>query len=422
MNRALGDGERLLIGNLDCERAFATAGGGAGTPARRRALFHLSLLATLMRALAREGDRLWTPLPVPEESLADVPPLPRPTLVSGALERVPAPEALLAWGETREVASLRTRRLPGRALERPDESLALADLLWRLPASSPEAAARANHRSFVLPLRERLECSLPGTRWIRSPTELERHLRSGGASRSPSGRWVVKAGHSAAGRERLIAGGAVPTAAEERHLARLLAEHGELLFEPWMPRHLDLGVSGLVGTAGTRLLGIHEQEVDAQGRCRAIRLLPDEQQRARLSEAIATRLDDAARAAGDALHAAGYRGPFGIDAWCHRTGDDASALEPLGEVNARLTLGLLARVLRERGFDAGDPRAAFELRIAPAHGTGGNAECVAPGATALVYSPRERRPIAWVQNSAAHTSGEGAAGRYDILPVRVRDS
>jgi hypothetical protein len=46
-------------------------------------------------------------------------------------------------------------------------------------------------------------------------------------------------------------------------------------------------------------------------------------------------------------------GPFGIDAWRHRLPDGTLALNPLGEINARMTFGLVAWALEEAGGGCG---------------------------------------------------------------------
>jgi hypothetical protein len=50
---------------------------------------------------------------------------------------------------------------------------------------------------------------------------------------------------------------------------------------------------------------------------------------------------EAIEGAGRALSQAGYVGPFGIDAWEYRT-PNGIAFNPLGEINARMTFGLVA--------------------------------------------------------------------------------
>ena len=43
----------------------------------------------------------------------------------------------------------------------------------------------------------------------------------------------------------------------------------------------------------------------------------------------------------EALRQAGYLGPFGIDAWHWRRPDGTVVFHPLGEINARMTFGLV---------------------------------------------------------------------------------
>ena len=52
-----------------------------------------------------------------------------------------------------------------------------------------------------------------------------------------------------------------------------------------------------------------------------------------------------------ALRSAGYVGPFGIDAWRYRRDDGAIVLNPLGEINARMTFGLVEWARAERLLD-----------------------------------------------------------------------
>ncbi|RMH23033.1 MAG: hypothetical protein D6696_01795, partial [Acidobacteria bacterium] len=218
-----------------------------------------------------------------------------------------------------------------------DLTAPLHELLWRLPPPPASAAARANHRGFALELARRLGCALPGARLVRSPGELERAARG-------VERWVVKAPFSAAGRERHVhRGGRWPG----RIVARLLQRHGELLFEPWMTRVADVGVAALLSSKSLRVVGCHRLRVDRQGRFRGLELpvaggglnaLPHAER-----DALESTLDGAARA----LRRIGYRGAFGLDAWRHEA-THGVAFHPLGELNARFTIGLLARALVDR--------------------------------------------------------------------------
>ncbi len=211
---------RLILGNLDCESDFAATTGQKAGPLPRRVLQTIAGAATLLRAFARDGDRLWLPAPVAPEAMAEVPGLTRPMLESGRLASLePAGEAL-AWGETAAMARMR----PERRLEEGACHAPLPELPWRLPVPAPEAAAAVNDRRFALELAGKLGCRLPGARMVASPRELEEHLDATGTRR-----WVLKARFSAAGRWRHVhPGGSVDAAVRrriERLLARLLQRH-----------------------------------------------------------------------------------------------------------------------------------------------------------------------------------------------------
>ena len=121
-------------------------------------------------------------------------------------------------------------------------------------------------------------------------------------------------------------------------LGRLLARGGALVVEPWLDRVLDLGQPGEVGPDGvTTLTAPHRLLCDDTGGFRGIVVGADASPPAH-RDAMAA----AARAAGAALAAVGYRGPFVIDGFVHRHGG-VELLRPLVEINARLTFGWIAR-------------------------------------------------------------------------------
>jgi hypothetical protein len=60
-----------------------------------------------------------------------------------------------------------------------------------------------------------------------------------------------------------------------------------------------------------------------------------------LPERDRARLEEVAVGVAAALRQAGYAGPFGIDAWHWRRTDGSVAFHPLGEINARMTFGLV---------------------------------------------------------------------------------
>lgn len=308
---------RRILGNLLGEDDLA---GLRGTPPRS-VLAKAARMATLLRVFAREGDRLWLPAPVEPESITEIPGLPRPILETRPLRDLPPAAEVLAWCETPEAAA--HRRLPRKvsvSLEGP-----LHEILWRLPVPSPSIVARVHHRAFYLQVATDLGCALPGARMVESLADLDD---------APPG-WVVKAPLSAAGRDQYIERADFSDPKARRTVERLFERHGPLLFEPWMDRVADYGVSALLSPDGTRIVGVHRQRVDGKGQFGGIDLDSP------ISPEVRYRLTETALAVGDALRREGYAGPFGIDAWEHRE-NGSVVLHPLGEINARMTFGLVA--------------------------------------------------------------------------------
>lgn len=314
---------RRIVGNLFGEDDLA---GRRGTPSRS-VLGKAARMATLLRVFAREGDRLWLPARVELES---IPELPSPILETGPLRGLPPASEVLAWCETPEVAAHRRQpRVASSSLEGP-----LHEILWRLPIPSPSVVARVHHRAFCLQVARDLGCALPGARMVASLDDLDA---------APPG-WVVKAPLSAAGRDRYIERADFSEPKARRTVERLFERHGPLLFEPWMDRVADYGVSALLSAEGTRIVGVHRQELDRKGQFGGIDLDSP------ISAEIRDRLTETALAVGDALRREGYAGPFGIDAWEYRGEDGSVVLHPLGEINARMTFGMVAWATAERVF------------------------------------------------------------------------
>ena len=279
-------------------------------------------MAPLLRAFAREGDRLWSPAP-------------GPGLESGPLRALPPAGEVLAWCET--PSALEHRGGPRRPATI-DWNTPLHDLLWQLPTPPPSVVAKVHHRAFCLQIAEEIGCALPGARMVESPPELDRVLRTAPPA------WVVKAPLSASGRSRYIekSGPALADPKVRRTVERLFEHHGPLLFEPWMERTEDFGVSALLGPDELKIVGIHGQRIDRKGQFAGIDLHPN------LSPQDRGRLLETTEAVAASLRRAGYVGPFGIDAWRYRREDGALVLNPLGEINARMTFGLVAWTEHER--------------------------------------------------------------------------
>jgi len=344
-------GDRLLVGNLDAEIELARAlthGPHAALSAAAARL--VGAAASHMALLARPGDRLWLPAPAPLEELCAAARERELAIETGPLEQVAPAGAVCAWAETEAVARLR-RAEPDPQPE-PDDWRAA---LWHLRPPA-EVTGRVNHRGFSLALSLERGWALPGACLVRHPAEIEQQLAAGGAAAGVEGAWVVKAPFSAAGRERLRLRGSEMGRGERVRIERLLSRFGVLLFEPWVERLDDLACAGLVHRGGVRLFAPHWLENDPRGVFRAA-VIDDEGTRQSAEHREGVRA--AAAAAGEALAAAGYLGPFSVDAYTWRDPSGHLQLQPMSEINARLSFGLLARVAAE---DAGAPGGPFELR------------------------------------------------------------
>lgn len=366
---------RLIIANLDCESEYGrkTASSPADRlpdPIRRM----LSSAGTLLCCVARPGDRIWTPEPVDRDRVA-LPGARGVEFVSGPLDRldVTSCHEILAWGETDATAALRQRRgeRPGDdpapldcdSAERPDDRLddrdGWRDALWTTYAD-PDVARRVNDRRYGQALAEELGVALPGSTVLDGPDELHRHLAAGGHRAGHDDAWVLKAPFSASGRLRVRRRGRdIPQDIATR-IRRLFDRFGQLVFEPWVDRVSDFACTGVIGRRRMRLFPAHRLSNDRAGVFRGARMgdgntnlvVPDE------FEGTASQAEQLARTIARRLFQDGYRGPFGVDGFFHRTDDGALRLHPLCEINARMGFGLLARAMEVDHADA-----SVELRL-----------------------------------------------------------
>ncbi|MBL8626610.1 MAG: hypothetical protein JNK64_35305 [Myxococcales bacterium] len=371
---------RLIVGNLDCEVAWA---GGPALPAAVTA--RLALLATTLRVFAdHDDDRLWLPAPVAPTAVP-VDGAPRPRLEHGPL-RLAGARRLTAWGALAAPAHDRDHD----HAHAHDHAPPPADASWRelvraLPPPPAAIARAASDRRLALALAAELGVALPGARAVASVDELREHLAAGGAAASPTGAWVAKAPLTAAGRDRVRRVGPDVDAATATRLTRLLAVHGALVVEPWMARTLDVGQAGVVLAADRALvLPPHRGVCDSAGVVRAL-LIDDA---AALPPAHARALAAATAAVAARLGALGYRGPFVVDAFAH-----ADGFHPLGEINPRLTFGLVARAWAEHV----DQPLLLGLGGPPP-----------PGARALVAAP-DGSPAAWAHAGSSSSLSSAVA-------------
>jgi hypothetical protein len=202
----------------------------------------------------------------------------------------------------------------------------------RLRAAGAEAAPspgfdvlrRVNHRRFYLELGG----GAPGARYLNDDTELSATLAE------PAQAWLFKRPFGFAGRgQRRILG--EPSADDRRWLSDSLRQGG-VVAEPWLELAGEIALHGLLGETTKLALGqVCVQETNAFRAWIGTRLATP----ADITPVETARLIERAEAVAEALSGAGYFGPFGIDAYFFRTSSGARVLNPLGELNARYSMG-----------------------------------------------------------------------------------
>lgn len=156
-----------------------------------------------------------------------------------------------------------------------------------------------------------------------------------------TGDTIVKSIYGASGRNRCRFPGGVDDNGRG-WLARALDRDGAVIVEPWEARWRDFGIVLNVGRKDP-LLDVFELLVDARGAYRGHRLAAPHQDFEReLRAGFYAHVRRIAEHVAAALHARGYRGPAGVDAFVTRDGRWRSIVD----VNARHTMGHVARALK----------------------------------------------------------------------------
>jgi uncharacterized ferritin-like protein (DUF455 family) len=225
------------------------------------------------------------------------------------------------------------RGLVGRAWCPTPRALALLERAGAVldgPAPSLDVLRRVNARPFTADLRAHLE-GAPFEKRVANDLDEALALVTRPA---PLG-WLVRRTFGAAGRGRLRMGPGAPTEHERRWLIAS-SRRGPLVIEPWVDVLEEITVSGTVGERGEIVVAAPcFQATTSRGAWTGTE---------RAGAGDLGRSDDdlllsACEGTGRALFAAGFTGPFGIDAFRYRTEPGAPVrLNALSEINARLTM------------------------------------------------------------------------------------
>lgn len=347
--------QRLIIGNLDFEQCLlAEARGKTIMRYPQHVRQQISQSAALLAAFGRAGDVLWTEEDLSLESF-DEPlrgALDRLELRSGASALVESLQGrvsreVLCWGMTKAIEEkLKPPKDVTHERSESDDPQWLAEL-WDCRTSAM-ASATCNHRSFVEQAeigQWPLSTGFPFRRYVSDSTQFDAALRELVANH-PSQEWVAKPSYSAAGRKQLRGRGPTLSIAERTRVDKHLEKYAGLLVESWVDRVFDFGVSCVIGKE-THLLPRHYQQTHDNGGFIGIAF----RQRGSsisIAEAAEREIKRCAENVAHALRSAGYRGPCTIDGYGYRRPDGSLGFQPLGEINARISFGLVAHAWGQR--------------------------------------------------------------------------
>jgi hypothetical protein len=217
----------------------------------------------------------------------------------------------------------------GRAFCPTPRALRLLRRAGAEPEAHPECdvLVRVNARAFA----SSLGTTLPGAAFVANEAQARARL----AAPPPddlSHAWRIKRNFGMAGRGQRVV---VPSRLTEADMAFVRAglAEGGVQIEPDVAIVDELAIHGMLAPGGALTLGpVVKQRCDARGAWLSTERMPTGQTPYELGP-------EAERVAA-ALTAAGYFGPFGVDAFTYRSHHDASiALQPRSEINARFTMG-----------------------------------------------------------------------------------
>lgn len=236
----------------------------------------------------------------------------------------------------------------GRAFCPTPRAIAILERAGATPEPHPpvDVLRRVNGRAFSASLGP----TLPGASFVEGEEEIVRFL----ANPPPEGfaAWHVKSAFGMAGRGHRVITPARELRPDDRDFVRAVIRHGHgVRIEPHAAVERELAIHGVLEASGALHLGaITVQRCDARGAWIASEPLdeavlgapvaPSGRSWAATREAVVAE----ARRVADGLRAAGYFGPFGVDAFTYRAplehaGQGEPRLNPRSEINARYSMG-----------------------------------------------------------------------------------
>jgi hypothetical protein len=195
---------------------------------------------------------------------------------------------------------------------------------------SLDTIRRVNSKLWSHALEQELGVGMPGARVAASFAELEEAVAR--ACPREGDKWVIKSPFGFAARERVLGRGARLEGAQATWARRQFTRGETLIFQPWLERVREYGVTLEIAAGGEiTLRGISDLQTNGAGTGTGYLL------GRRIEAGRRAELESVGRAVGERLFREGYFGPAGVDALEHTGG-----LHPLLEINARYTMGFVA--------------------------------------------------------------------------------
>jgi hypothetical protein len=219
--------------------------------------------------------------------------------------------------------------LPGRAFCPTPRALAILERAGASPVPHPgfDVLRRVNSRAFA----SSLGATLPGAAFVTDLASA-RTLLHGDPSTGDG--WRVKHAFGMAGRSQRVV---TPGAVDQRGLEFMQVgiAQGGVQIEPNVPIEVEYAIHGVLAGDRSLALGVVvQQRCNTRGAWIATEPIAPETPVDRVD-----RIADEARRVAGALSAAGYFGPFGVDAFTYRDRAGDTKLQPRSEINARYCMG-----------------------------------------------------------------------------------
>lgn len=206
-----------------------------------------------------------------------------------------------------------------------------------------ETVRRVNSKLWSHALEQELGLAMRGACAATNFEELQEAVAR--ACPRAEDKWVIKSPFGFAARERVLGRGARLEGAQATWARRQFAKGITLIFQPWLERVREYGVTLEINPDGEiNFNGISDLQTNGAGTGTGYLL-----GRRIDSPERAAELRQLAQMIGTRLFQEGYTGPAGVDALEHTNG-----LHPLLEINARYTMGFVALAI-ERALNPQTP-------------------------------------------------------------------